>query len=242
MSHHSPSTLTTSTISASLTTTLEPPAPPPPPRKGPPHTPPPGPLAVAGGVAAVGAALALGALAGGELRGFMDRMAGVVALVALSVAVMLGLATALRGVLPPGLRTYAMAAHRGAGVLGVGALFVHIGVKVAGDRIGAAAAAFGVGSPDLLVGLGTLACHLFLLALATGIWRGVFATRRWIRPFRVLHGASYAAWLAALVHGLTAGRAPAPWVVVCYALCVAGTAALLTYRNVRTARPGKPAA
>ncbi|MFC9278784.1 hypothetical protein [Streptomyces collinus] len=174
-----------------------------------------------------------GGLVGGALRGFLDRMAGVVALVALSLAVMVGLATALRGLLPPRARTAAQHLHRALGVLGVGFLLLHIGVKVAGGRVAAGAAALGWGSGDALVGLGTLACYLFLLAVATGVWRGVFATRRWIRPFRVLHGASYAGWLAAVVHGLTAGRAPAPWVVACYALCLTATAATLALRCLR---------
>jgi hypothetical protein len=155
--------------------------------------------------------MALGAVAAGDLRAFLDRLAGVVALVCLSVAVMLGLATALRGARTPG-------------------------GKVAGDRAGAVAAATGWGGPDAWVALGTLACHLFLLAFATGVWRGVFAARRWIRPFRILHGASYAGWAAAVVHGLTAGREPAAWVVASYALCLAATAAVLVRRLLH--RPG----
>ncbi|MEV5799071.1 ferric reductase-like transmembrane domain-containing protein [Streptomyces collinus] len=205
----------------------------PPVRKGPPHTPPPRAVAVVAGVVVAAGVLGGGGLVGGALRGFLDRMAGVVALVALSLAVMAGLATALRGLLPPRARTAAQHLHRALGVLGVGFLLLHIGVKVAGGRVAAGAAALGWGSGDALVGLGTLACYLFLLAVATGVWRGVFATRRWIRPFRVLHGASYAGWLAAVVHGLTAGRAPAPWVVASYALCLAATAATLALRHLR---------
>ncbi|MFJ9819525.1 hypothetical protein ACIRU3_30535 [Streptomyces sp. NPDC101151] len=203
-------------------------------RTGPPHTPPPRPAAVAAGVVAAAGVLVAGGLAGGALRGFLDRMAGVVALVALSLAVMLGLATALRGLLPPRPRTGAQHLHRALGVLGVGFLLLHIGVKVAGGRVAATAAAFGWGSGDALVGLGTLACCLFLLAVATGVWRGVFASRRWIRPFRILHGASYAGWLAAVIHGLTAGRAPAAWVVAAYAICLTATAATLVHRRLRT--------
>ncbi|WP_317445188.1 ferric reductase-like transmembrane domain-containing protein [Streptomyces collinus] len=202
-------------------------------RSGPPHTPPPRGAAVAAGVLGAAGVLVGGGLAGGVLRGFLDRMAGVVALVALSLAVMVGLATALRGLLPPRARTAAQHLHRALGVLGVGFLLLHIGVKVAGGRVAAGAAALGWGSGDALVGLGTLACYLFLLAVATGVWRGVFATRRWIRPFRVLHGASYAGWVAAVLHGLTAGRAPAPWVVASYALCLTATAATLAVRLFR---------
>ncbi|MEU3721480.1 hypothetical protein, partial [Streptomyces sp. NPDC031705] len=173
---------------------------------------------------------------GGAVQEFLDRMAGVFALVALSGSVMLGLATVFRDVLTPGRRQFAQLLHRAAGLAGVGFLLVHIGVKVAGERIDAADAVLGWGSGDLLVDLGTLAAQLFVLALLTGLWRGVFATRRWIRPFRILHGLAYAGWAAGLVHGLGAGRTPAAWVVAAYALCAAATVAALVHRLTRGRR------
>ncbi|MFD8981484.1 hypothetical protein [Streptomyces sp. NPDC059564] len=197
-------------------------------RPGPPHTPAPGARVVATGMLAVALSLSAGALAGGALQEFLDRMAGVFALVSLSVSVMLGVASVFRDVLPPALRQFAQNAHRAAGLAGVGFLLVHIGVKVAGERIAASDALLGSG--NLLVDLGSLAAQLFVLALITGLWRGVFATRRWIRPFRFLHGLAYAAWAAGIVHGLGAGRTPAPWVTVGYGLCLAATAAALAYR------------
>ncbi|NEC92579.1 hypothetical protein [Streptomyces sp. SID12501] len=223
-------TRTTGTGSPVLTPLPEPP----PARKSPPHTPLPGAALIGGGLAAAGTALLTGVLAAGALRDFLDRMAGVIALVALSAAVMLGLATALRGLLPPPVRSHAQRLHRVAGAVGVGALLTHIGVKVAGGRVDAATAVLGWGSGDALVGLGTLACHLFLLALATGIWRGIFASRHWVRPFRILHGASYAAWAAAMIHGLTAGRPPAPWVIAAYTTSAAAVTATLILRRARS--------
>ncbi|MET8748557.1 hypothetical protein ABZW32_00525 [Streptomyces sp. NPDC004667] len=203
-------------------------------RPGPPHTPAPGARAVAAGVLAVALLLSAGALAGGALQDFLDRMAGVFALVALSVSVMLGLASVFRDILTPDRRRLAQLLHRAAGLAGVGFLLVHIGVKVAGEEI--AASDVVLGSGDLLVDLGSLAAQLFVLALITGLWRGVFATRRWIRPFRVLHGLAYAGWVAGIVHGLGAGRTPAPWVTACYALCLAASAAALVHRWTRGRR------
>ncbi|MFG2621425.1 hypothetical protein ACGFXC_27800 [Streptomyces sp. NPDC048507] len=203
-------------------------------RPGPPHTPAPGARAVAAGLLVVALLLSAGALAGGAPKAFLDEMAGVIALVSLSVSVMLGVASVFRDVLSPGLRRLAQNLHRAAGLAGVGFLLVHIGVKVAGDEIAVTDAVLGSG--DLLVDLGSLAAQLFVLALITGLWRGVFATRRWIRPFRFLHGLAYAAWAAGIVHGLGAGRAPAPWVTVSYALCFAATAAALAYRWTRGRR------
>ncbi|MCX5193830.1 hypothetical protein OOK31_07975 [Streptomyces sp. NBC_00249] len=203
-------------------------------RQGPPHTPAPGARAVAGGLLAVALLLSAGALVGGAVQEFLDRMAGVFALVSLSLSVMLGVATVFRDVLTPAHRQLAQLLHRAAGLAGVGFLLVHIGVKVAGGRIAASEALLGTG--DLLVDLGALAAQLFVLALVTGLWRGVFATRRWIRPFRILHGLAYAAWAAGVVHGLGAGRAPALWVTVSYGLCLAATAAALGYRWTRGRR------
>ncbi|MFE2853421.1 hypothetical protein ACFXJO_20080 [Streptomyces lavendulae] len=203
-------------------------------RPGPPHTPAPGARAVTAGLLAVALLLSAGALAGGALQDFLDRMAGVFALVALSVSVMLGLASVFRDVLTPARRQFAQLLHRAAGLAGVGFLLVHIGVKVAGEEI--AASDVLLGSGDLLVDLGSLAAQLFVLALITGLWRGVFATRRWIRPFRMLHGLAYAGWVAGVVHGLGAGRTPAPWVTACYALCLAASAAALVHRWTRGRR------
>ncbi|MFD9570252.1 hypothetical protein ACFWBI_10445 [Streptomyces sp. NPDC059982] len=206
----------------------------PPVRPGPPHTPAPGARAVAAGLFVVALLLSAGVLTGGAPKAFLDEMAGVFALVSLSVSVMLGVASVFRDVLSPGLRRLAQHLHRAAGLAGVGFLLVHIGVKVAGEEIAATDAVLGSG--NLLVDLGSLAAQLFVLALITGLWRGVFATRRWIRPFRFLHGLAYAAWAAGIVHGLGAGRAPAPWVTVSYALCFAATAAALAYRWARGRR------
>ncbi|MFE2149837.1 hypothetical protein ACFXAO_07405 [Streptomyces lavendulae] len=203
-------------------------------RPGPPHTPAPGARAVTAGLLAVALLLSAGALAGGALQDFLDRMAGVFALVALSVSVMLGLASVFRDVLTPAWRQFAQLLHRAAGLAGVGFLLVHIGVKVAGEEI--AASDVLLGSGDLLVDLGSLAAQLFVLALITGLWRGVFATRRWIRPFRMLHGLAYAGWVAGVVHGLGAGRTPAPWVTACYVLCLAASAAALVHRWTRGRR------
>ncbi|MFE2252411.1 hypothetical protein [Streptomyces lavendulae] len=186
------------------------------------------------GLLAVALLLSAGALAGGALQDFLDRMAGVFALVALSVSVMLGLASVFRDLLTPARRQLAQLLHRAAGLAGVGFLLVHIGVKVAGEEI--AASDVLLGSGDLLVDLGSLAAQLFVLALITGLWRGVFATRRWIRPFRMLHGLAYAGWVAGVVHGLGAGRTPAPWVTACYALCLAASAAALVHRWTRGRR------
>ncbi|WP_419995115.1 hypothetical protein [Streptomyces boninensis] len=200
-------------------------------RSGPPISPPPGPRVLATGALTCGAAVAVGALAGGRLRELADLYAGVGALLALTGSVTLGLATTFRRLLPATLRTWLQHAHRAAGLAGLVFLVVHIAVKSAAGRV-APGDVFGYG--DELVALGALAALLFVAATAVGLWRGIFAARRWIRPFRLLHGLSYLAWIASLVHGLTAGRAPAWWVVAGYACVGAAAAVALAVRLRRS--------
>ncbi|MGW1191497.1 hypothetical protein [Streptomyces sp. NPDC002559] len=214
------------------------PEPAPAPRKGPPHTPPPGPAPLLAATLTATALITTAALATGPVRTWLDTMAGVAALVCLSGSVLLGLTSTFRDLLTPRHRQYAQHLHRTAALAGIAFLLLHITVKIAAHRITPRDALL-IGPPpttaaDFWLALGTLACHLFLLAAATGIWRGLFATRRWIRPFRILHASSYAGWTAAVIHGLTAGRTPAPWVTASYAACLTATAAALLLRRRRT--------
>ncbi|MFF2412344.1 hypothetical protein [Streptomyces sp. NPDC058092] len=168
------------------------------------------------------------------MRAWLDAMAGVVALVSLSGSVLLGLTTAFRNLLAPHHRQYAQHLHRAAGLLGIGFLVLHITVKIAGHRIGPGDALLTRKLPttaaDFRLAPGTLACYLFLPAAVTRVWRGLFATRRRIRPFRILHAASYAGWAATVVHGPTAGRPPAPWAAASYTARLATAAAAQVQR------------
>ncbi|KAA6221661.1 hypothetical protein CP973_06480 [Streptomyces albofaciens JCM 4342] len=183
--------------------------------------------------------LAVATRAGAPRRAldFLDFGAGVLALVSLTGTVLWGLAATDRMLLHSGHRLVAQAVHRGTGVAGLGFLALHIGVKVARGRTSGAAAAvpFADGGRPLLIGLGTLAGYLFLAAAVTGAVRGAFTSRRGSRWWRLLHMGAYAAWCAALVHGLKSGRPAADWATAAYLLCVAGVAVVLVLR-VRMSR------
>ncbi|MFI9238532.1 hypothetical protein [Streptomyces sp. NPDC053079] len=170
-----------------------------------------------------------------DLHRFLDQTGGVLALVSLTATVVWGLIATDRLVLGPRSRLLAQAVHRATAVGALGFLFVHVGVKVTEAHASAGAALLpfssGVRGRDGLIALGSLAGHLMVLAAATGAGRSAFAGRgsaahRW----RALHGCAYAAWCAALLHGLNAGRAPARWVTLCYALCLAAVAGALLLR------------
>ncbi|WP_247659129.1 hypothetical protein, partial [Micromonospora sp. U56] len=189
----------------------------------------------------IGSALAL-MWAGVELSGaggsmysygffFTEFFAGVVALVALSLTVMMGLLATDRLVLKIPHRVLLQSAHRATGVLGVAGLVFHVITKVAIGRAGPTDAVVPfVGGRGLYVGLGTVAAFLMVSVLWTGIIRVRFAGvgPKWF--WRALHSMAYVAWPFALLHGLNAGRAAASWVTLSYLACVLLVVAALMVR------------
>ncbi|WP_230415350.1 hypothetical protein [Micromonospora tarapacensis] len=152
---------------------------------------------------------------------FTEFFAGVIALVALSLTVMMGLLATDRLVLLIRHRVLLQSAHRATGILGVAGLVFHVITKIASGRAGITDAAVPfVGGRGLYVGLGTVAALLMVSVLWTGIIRARFADvgPRWL--WRALHSLAYVAWPFGIFHGLGAGRPPATWVSVSYVACV----------------------
>ncbi|WP_246258798.1 cytochrome b/b6 domain-containing protein [Streptomyces typhae] len=177
----------------------------------------------------------LAVFAGGDgFRAALDFTTGVLSLVALTASVMWGLVASDRLFLRSRQRLLAQAVHRGTAIAAVGFLLLHGTVKLALDHVSfvGALVPFGLGvtGGDGLIGLGSLAGLLMITTSVTGALRSAFVSpvqvaSRW----RALHMLAYPAWCAALIHGLYAGRAPKPWVVALYCLCllaVAGAVAL----------------
>lgn len=158
-------------------------------------------------------------LLGSAMR-FLEFYLGVFSLVAMTVTVAFGLVTTERVFLSPPNRVRAQFAHRAAAVAAGVFLAGHFALKA--------------GSPfsSFYVALGTLAAALLLLVAVSGLLRGRFAgtARPWL--WRVLHGAAYLAWPVAILHGLSAGRAPAGWVAWCYVACLAAVGSALMIRMV----------
>ncbi|BCJ60924.1 hypothetical protein [Micromonospora endophytica] len=152
---------------------------------------------------------------------FTEFFAGVVALVALSITVMMGLLSTDRLVLMIRHRVLLQSAHRATGILGVSGLVFHVITKLTTGRAGVTDVAVPfVGGRGLYVGLGTIAALLMVGVLWTGIIRARFADigPKWV--WRALHSMAYVSWPFAIFHGLGAGRAPAGWVSLSYFLCV----------------------
>ncbi|MEU7998902.1 hypothetical protein AB0B83_26735 [Micromonospora sp. NPDC049060] len=152
---------------------------------------------------------------------FTEFFAGVVALVALSLTVMMGLLATDRLVLLIRHRVLLQSAHRATGILGVAGLVFHVLTKIATGRAASTDAVVPfVGGRGLYVGLGTVAALLMVSVLWTGVVRARFAGvgPRWL--WRTLHSAAYLSWPFAIVHGLNAGRPAEPWVLLSYLACV----------------------
>ncbi|SCG80708.1 hypothetical protein [Micromonospora rifamycinica] len=152
---------------------------------------------------------------------FTEFFAGVVALVALSLTVMMGLLATDRLVLMIRHRVLLQSAHRATGVLGVAGLVFHVITKIAIGRAGPTDAVVPfIGGSGLYVGLGTVAAFLMVSVFWTGIVRVRFAGvgPKWF--WRSLHSLAYLSWPFALFHGLNAGRAAKSWVVLSYLACV----------------------
>jgi DMSO/TMAO reductase YedYZ heme-binding membrane subunit len=173
---------------------------------------------------------------------FLDFYAGVFALVALSVSVMVGLLATDQLVLTSRQRLLAQAVHRAVAFVAVATLLTHVLSQVLRHRIGVidAIVPFEALDSRFAIGLGTFACYLMIMIAVTGIVRGRFAagTRPWL--WRGLHCLAYVAWPLAIAHGLTAGRSPAGWVTTSYGLCVAAVATMVIVRFLPRPRPGRP--
>ncbi|MDH6123745.1 hypothetical protein [Kitasatospora sp. GP82] len=171
---------------------------------------------------------------------FLDYFVGVFTLLALTAAVVCGLAATDRLVLTPRLRVAVQSVHRATAVAALGFLSTHIAVKVVERHAAPSTAVLPFsGGAAFAVSLGTVAADLLVLVAATGALRGRFAGSRRPWLWRVLHASAYACWPIALAHGLSAGRQAHAWVVWSYGLCAAVVALALLVRALAFAGRSK---
>ncbi|MBO0867689.1 MAG: hypothetical protein J2P15_03910 [Micromonosporaceae bacterium] len=147
---------------------------------------------------------------------------GVVSLVALSIAVMLGVAATDRTVLMIRHRVLLQAFHRSMAVTSVVALGIHVLLKILEAHASVIDAFVPFFNPGrtVYIGLGTIASYFMLIVTWTGVIRGRFAGAKHPGMWRALHATAYMAWPFALLHGLLAGRPAKTWVIVSYILCL----------------------
>ncbi|WP_326612274.1 hypothetical protein OG949_25680 [Streptomyces scopuliridis] len=176
------------------------------------------------------------AVAGGDdFRAFLDFGAGVLSLLSLSGAVVWGLIATDRLLLSPRHRLLAQAVHRATAVASLGFLLLHVTVKVSLGHVALIGAlvpfGLGINGANGLIGFGSLAGLLMIIAATTGAMRSAFALPgRFAGRWRAVHMLAYPAWCFALVHGLFAGRPAATYVTTLYCLTLAGVAAAVSVR------------
>ncbi|GAA2406701.1 hypothetical protein GCM10010191_13550 [Actinomadura vinacea] len=182
----------------------------------------------------IGAATPQGAAIAGDVQRFLSFYAGVFGLLSMTTAVVTGLLATERLILAIRHRVLAQAVHRAASLLAVTFVLAHFTVKILG----------GLAVPQQVIvpsvgpiGYGALAFDLMLVIAASGLLRARFArgTRPWV--WRSVHALAYVSWPMSIAHGLTAGRAAAPWVTLSYVLCVAMVALAVFTRVFVVFRP-----
>ena len=161
---------------------------------------------------------------------YLSRGAGVVALLLLTGAVLLGIAGPLR-VRP---RVLLAGLHRSVPLLAIAFVVAHVLTTVADGYapIGLRDAVIPFLSPyrPIWLGLGTVAFDLLLAVVATSLLRSRIGLTGW----RAVHWLSYASWPVALVHGLGTGTdARSGWLVVLSIACTLVVAAAIVLRALR---------
>jgi preprotein translocase subunit SecG len=177
---------------------------------------------------------------------FLLYYAGVLALIALTAEVGIGLVASDRIFMKPSARVTAQALHRAMGFGAIAFLIIHIALEIIAGRSQPADAVipFLDKGKTFYLGLGTVASDMFIVIMMTGIYRARLAAKMSPKAWRVIHASAYAAWIFGLVHGLLAGR-PAKsffgfsgFVAWSYGACVVAVAAALMVRLVAKNRAG----
>ena len=174
---------------------------------------------------------------------FLLFYGGVLALVALTAAVGVGVVAADRIVMTPASRVIAQAVHRAVSFAALAFLAIHIVLEILAHRshVIDAFVPFLAHGRTFYIGLGTIASDLVVVLIVTGIIRGRFAASRpW--TWRAIHATAYLAWPLAIVHGLLAGRTAKPYVDWSYGACLAAVGLALIIRLVATLRGSRETA
>ena len=189
-------------------------------------------------IAAAAASTTAGHSVVSALNHFLLFYAGVLALVALTAEVGIGLVASDRIIMKPSARVTAQAIHRAMGFGAIAFLVIHIGLEIVAGRSHPydAVIPFLDRGKTFYLGLGTVASDMFIIIMMTGIYRARLATSMSPKAWRVIHASAYAAWVFGLVHGLLGGRAAkaffgySGFVYWAYGACAAAVAVALLVR------------
>ena len=168
---------------------------------------------------------------------YVTRAAGIISYLLLWLSTVWGLAVSNKILDPVLHRAFTYDFHQFLSLLAIGFIFLHVGVLLADQYLPFSVAQilvpFAAPYRPVWVALGTIGFYLTLLVSIT------FYIRRWIgqKTFRLIHLASYLAFIGAALHGLFAGTdSPLPMVQVMYLLTSLSVIFLTAYRIVMSAQ------
>ena len=182
--------------------------------------------------------------AGGSLSQTLEACSGELALLALTVAVVLGVAATERHFLPARTRVTAQLVHRAVALIAVGFLVVHILLETVLDQAGPLAAVFPFtdAADRLYLGLGTIASDLVIAIIGTSLARMRYAQSAHPQLWRMVHRSIYVAWPLAILHGILMRGGPV-WAAWTYGICAALVAVAISARvRMQDTTPRAPGA
>jgi methionine sulfoxide reductase heme-binding subunit len=173
---------------------------------------------------------------------YLTRGSGVVTLLLLTAAVVLGLLTSGRFAREHWPRFVVEGLHRNVSLLASLFLLIHIATSVLDSYVSIrwldAVVPFGASYRPFWLGLGALSLDLFVAVALTSLVRRYVGHRVW----RLVHWSAYACWLLGMIHAMGAGSdSGQAWMVLVYLVCGAAVLGALVWRLVATARsPDRP--
>jgi len=168
---------------------------------------------------------------------YASRTTGIISLVLLTAAMVLGILVNRQGRLP-GLPRFAVTGlHRNLSLLAVGFLAVHVATAVADPfvTIGLAAVVIPLASPyrSVWIGLGAVSLDLMIALIATSLARARIGRGTW----RAVHWLAYASWPVALAHSIgSSGDLRGGPLLALAAACTLAVAVAVGWRTLGTLR------
>jgi DMSO/TMAO reductase YedYZ heme-binding membrane subunit len=171
---------------------------------------------------------------GAALSQTLVDCSGILALLALTGSVVLGVAATGRQFLPAPARVRAQVAHRAVSLAALGFLVVHILLEVVSSRAGLLAVLlpFTAARSRFYLGLGTIASDVEIAVVGTSLARMRYAGSAHPQLWRAVHLSIYAAWPLAILHGLFEQGGVAPWIGWSYLACVVLVAVAVATRLI----------
>lgn len=164
---------------------------------------------------------------------YLTRGSGVVALLLLTAAVVLGLLTSGRWARDRWPRFLVEGLHRNVSLLASLFLLIHIASSVLDRYVPIhwldAVVPFGAAYRPFWLGLGALSLDAFVALVATSLLRRHLGRRAW----RAVHWSAYACWLLGMIHAMGAGSdSGQAWMVLIYLACGTVVLGALAWRLI----------